>query len=385
MRILFHSWEFGPGTGGIGQYFYQMARGVTKLGHDVIIVTGRECNEPERLKSDFGVVYRLYEKNQLRTPFVSEKVLNLAGKYKVDFIEGADHLGECAGLINRPDRPPILIKYHSCQFLEKISRESVLYFWQVLTIRLAALRIRKQIQAEKVCVENADCVIAPSKRIFQAYREQGAVIPGKSSVIPNILAEVPGLQGGMEATRPTLLFVGRIEVLKGIQYLPRILRSIRQYYPNVVLEIAGSDQYARGLGSLKNWLARKMEDMKDNVCFLGALSSEELDKAYRRCWVLVFPTKWDNFPMAVLEAMAYAKPVVTTLNGGMPEILAGTGAPVAAPDSKEFLESIIQLLGNKPLRRQIGEACRQKVLDNYMPEQVVPQYLEFLESFVCDR
>lgn len=382
MKIVYYSSEFGPGAGGIGQYLYQMACGVSLFGHQTIIITGRGNDEPEISEYDFGTVFRLYDRIQLYSPLVADKILNLADKYQIDCIEGTDHLGECALLLGRPDRPPIVIKYHSCQFLEKIRKASILYNWQLLTIGLAALRIRKQIQAEKKCVENADCVIAPSKKIMQAYFEQGAVIPRKSSVIANMLSQLPVLQGDIEATRPTLLFVGRIEILKGIQYFPEIIRAVRQHYPDVVLEVAGNDQYARGLGSLRKWLERQIEDVKANIHFLGGLSPIELDKAYRRCWLLVFPTKWDNFPMAVLEAMSYAKPVVTTFHGGMPEMLSGTGAPIFDPQSKDFSDSILRLLADKNLRQKIGEACRQRVVDNYLPAQIVPKYLKFLQDSI---
>ena len=385
MKVLFHSWEFGAGSGGIGQYLYQMACGIRQYGHEAIVVTGYEKGQPEVCETEFGWLHRVYGQGELRHPSVADKVLALAERYQVDWIEGADHLGECAPLLARTGRPPVVIKYHSCQYLHKIRQVSALYFWQVLTIGLASWRIRRQIAAERQCVEQADCAIAPSQRIIDAYREQKSCIPSQIAIIPNMLSRLPEVVDTMEAERPTLLFVGRIEVLKGIEYLPGLIKSLRKFYPNVVLEIAGSDQYARGLGSLQAWLAKQFNEMPGNIRFLGRLTPEQLAQAYRRCWLLVFPSKWDNFPMAVLEAMAHGKPIVATPHGGMAEMLAGTEAPIARPESGEFLDCVYQLLAAKARRRQIGDACRHKVSTTYMPDQVVPLYLHFLEKQLCAR
>ena len=380
MRILFHSWEFGPGTGGVGQYLYQMACGVQDAGHDAVVVAGRNGTDPEYMETECGIVYRIYDKDEVRNPRVCNLLLDIAEKHRIDVIEGADHWGECARVIMVPRRPPVVIKYHSCQYLNKIKSSGEIYLWQKFTIALGLFRSRAQVCAERKCIEDADAFIAPSRKIVQALLEQGTRLPVKRLVIPNMLCHIPELYACEEADVPSLLFVGRIEAGKGIQYFPRILKQVIRKYPDAVLEIAGGDQYARGLGSLKKWLKRQMGPLLSNVRFLGPLSPPELDRAYRRCWLLVFPTKWDNFPMAVLEAMSYAKPVVTTPNGGMPEMLEGTGAPIVDPSSSQFGEKIIELLSDTNLRRQIGAACRERVVNHYTPRQIIPQYLNFLQS-----
>jgi len=380
MKILFHSWEFGPGTGGIGQYLYQMARGICEYGHSVVVVAGRNGSSQEYENGKAGIVYRVYDKKEVRSRRIRDLVLSIATKHKVDVIEGTDHWGECAKIIDALDRPPVVIKYHSCQYLNNLRVASEIFFWQKFTIALALLRSWRQVCAEKKCIEQADASIVPSKKIIQALLKQGAKLPARRTLIPNMLSHIPVLSAYEEADVPSLLFVGRIEGLKGIQYLPHILAQVIKKYPDTVLEIAGGDQYARGLGSLKEWLERRMGSFVSNVSFLGPLAPKELDMAYRRCWIFVYPTKWDNFPMAVLEAMSYAKPVVTTPHGGMPEMLEGTGAPIVEPSSSQFGEKIIELLSNTDLRRQIGAACRERVVNYYTPQKVIPKYLEFMES-----
>ena len=380
MKILFHSWEFGPGAGGIGQYLYQMARSICEYGHSVVVVAGRNGSSPKHVEGEAGIVYRVYDRKEVRSRRIGDLVLTIATKHKVDVIEGTDHWGECARIIDALDRPPVVIKYHSCQYLNNLRVASEMFLWQKFTIALALLRSWGQVCAEKKCIQQADASIAPSKKIIQELLKQGAKLPARRTLIPNMLSHIPVLSAYEEADVPSLLFVGRIEGLKGIQYLPYILGQVIKKYPDTVLEIAGGDQYARGLGSLKEWLKRRMGSLVSNVRFLGPLPPKELDMAYRRCWLFVYPTKWDNFPMALLEAMSYARPVVTTPNGGMPEMLEGTDAPVCDPASPEFGEKVIELIGDAALRRKIGLACRERVLTKYMPQQIIPKYIEFMES-----
>ncbi len=382
MKILFYSWEFGPGAGGIGQYLYQMAKGLSSLGHQCIIVTGSE-HAHLLYEGDFvGKVYRIYNKSEVRTQEIAARVLEIAKDNKVDFIEGTDHWGECQRVIYAKDRPPVLIKLHSCQYLRKIEQVSSFYWWQKLLIKMARFRMYSQICAERYCIENADAVIAPSQKIFSEYYNQGTRLPSQRALVPNILYEIPEINVLVDNLRPTILFSGRLEILKGIQYLPGILRDVSREIPNVVLEIAGDDQCARGIGSLKKWLEKQFGPNVSSVKFLGKLSADQMAEAYRRSYLLIFPSKWDNFPMSVLEAMAHGKPVVTTHNGGMQEMLIGTGATIAEPDSVEFYQSIIALLNDANLRREIGDACRNRVINCYTPRQVLPEYLNFIETCI---
>ncbi|MFH0780841.1 MAG: glycosyltransferase family 4 protein [Pseudomonadota bacterium] len=380
MNILYHSWEFGPGAGGIGQYLYQMAKGLSELGHKCIIVTGRDQAVTFSQDEVVGEIYRIYTRSEVGSAKVAANVLELAKKHFVDIIEGTDHWGECQRILRSSNRPKVLIKLHSCQYLKKLEEASMFYWWQKYFIKIAQLRIRSQICAEKYCVENADAIIAPSRKIFIEYKKQGARLPPKSALIPNILHEIPEIESGYVKKNPVMLFVGRLEILKGIEYLPEILGKVVRKVPDVILEIAGDDQYARGIGSLKEWLTKRFGSLITSVRFLGKLNAVQMSDAYRRSSLLVFPSKWDNFPMAVLEAMSYGKPVVTTCNGGMPEMLAGTGGVLADPESEEFSQAIVTLLSNEKLLYDIGNACRRKVVEHYTPNKVMPGYLKFVES-----
>jgi glycosyltransferase involved in cell wall biosynthesis len=358
---------------------YQMAKSLIQYDNKVIIVTGRVSGLTSEEEADGIKIYLCYDSKEIRSKTVAERTLSIANDHHVDVIEGADHIGECARLISMARRPPILIKYHSCQVLNSLTSAEIVYGWQRITVMVALMRIWRQRRAERVCIECPDFAIAPSLAILHAYKKQGTKIPWNCSVIPNTFSPYELPSGARESEHPVLLYAGRVQLQKGIHYLPSILKSILVRHPDTILEIAGSDCYARGLGSLTQWLKGQFGSLLPHVRFLGPLSAQELDKAYTRAWVFIFPTRWDNFPMVILEAMARGKAIVTTPHGGMPEMLAGTGSPIEEPSALAFAEAVCRLLGDCRERERIGHANWQKV-QNYSPEKIIPQYINFLKA-----
>jgi glycosyltransferase involved in cell wall biosynthesis len=380
VKVLFHCSEFPPVGGGVGAYMLNMARALGATGHQAAVVTSRAPGLPELdVSESFGPVYRIYDAAEAGSDRVRDRVLALARELRPDLIEGADHLGDCAGLLRHPRRPPVLVKVHACSAMEVLRRSHVLHRWQRLTIAAALLRHRRQLARERFSIEHADLLCAPSRRVLAELRRQGLSLPAGAEVIPNPMI-APEPSAGGEADRPTVLFVGRIDVGKGIEHLPAMLARLARTLPDVVLELAGPDGYARGLGSLRAWLEARLARGTGQARFLGRLGAPELAAAYRRAWVVVVPSRWDNFPTVLLEAMGHAKPVVASPHGGMPEMVEGTGGVIADPASPEFAEQVGQLLRDGQLRARAGASLREKLVRSYSPEAVVGAYIRFVAS-----
>jgi glycosyltransferase involved in cell wall biosynthesis len=379
MKVLFHGWEFPPQGGGVGAYMRNMADALGESGHTAVVVTGRAERLPEVETASFGRVYRVYDRHEAGSQRVTDLVLSIARQEEVDCIEGADHLGECAPLLRRRDRPPIMIKYHACQVVRPLLRSHVLYPWQRVTMRLALWRQYRQIANERFCMQHADFSCVPTQRLLVEARKQGLRLPDRVAVIPNpfVIGQGPGTAAAV-AQEPTILFAGRIDIGKGIQYLPGILEGVARDLPSVCLEIAGDDSYARGLGSLQAWLTRQFGGLIGKVRFLGRLGRKDMDGALHRAWVVVVPSRWDNFPTVVLEAMAQGKAIVASPHGGMPEMLEGTGCPVADPATPAFTHATRSLLQDRARRLAAGESGRQRLLSAYVPSILVPRYVQFI-------
>lgn len=379
MRVLFHCWEYPPQGSGIGSYVFEMSRALRNAGHSTIIVTSSGDGLANEEETESGFVYRSYDQSEIGSTRVCDLVLTVAHSHNADLIEVPDHLGEGAPILKVKNRPPVLVKMHYNDALQTPRKAQIFYPWQNFTVWIACIRDRERIAREKYSMEHADILVASSKRILDEARVQGIRISGKAGVIPNPISSIHGWTN-KEASVPTILLVGRIDVGKGIQYLRGILAHIAQRYPDVRLEIVGGDSYARWLGSLKDWLVRQLGGFGRNVHFLGQLGPKDIDQAYRRAWVVIVPSRWDTFPTVVLEAMVRGKAIVASPHGGMSEMLAGTDCPVVDPERDEFAMTVLSLLEKEDLRRLAGDSALKKSRVTYSPEKIAAQYISFVNS-----
>jgi glycosyltransferase involved in cell wall biosynthesis len=110
------------------------------------------------------------------------------------------------------------------------------------------------------------------------------------------------------------LYFGRLAVEKGIQDLISALSKIND---NSKLKIAGDGPYKKELEDL----VLKLK-LNDRVEFLGRKEEKELKEIIKSAKAVIIPSIWpENFPFALLEAIAMSKPAIVANSGGMPEII----------------------------------------------------------------
>ena len=127
--------------------------------------------------------------------------------------------------------------------------------------------------------------------------------------------------------RKILLYLGRLHPKKNVANLIRAWKQSLNSHPsareNWVLAIAGWDQvgYERELKTLTSDYG-----LMAGVRFLGPLFGQEKDATYRACDAFILPSLSEGLPMTVLEAWAYAKPVLMTAECNLPEGFAAGAA-----------------------------------------------------------
>ncbi len=382
MKIMFISWAFPPNYTGIGSYTANMAEALTAIGHQVIILTGKVNNLPEREETKVGLVLRCYRYDKIGCPELAKYLATLIHKYDVDLIECSDFLGEAANLLRIKNRPPVLIKSHNCGPI-RIGRESeVHYSWQRWMQWAALVRTWRQFKDEKYSLTHGDLFATPSSRLMLELEKQGFKLPEIRAVIPNPIFLPENQPNNRESKNPTILFVGRLAMGKGIASLPSLMEFLCNKNQSVKLVIAGGDSYARGIGSLQKWLEEKFGKRADCVEFTGHLGRTELQKRFDEAWVVIVPSKWDTFPTVVLESMARGKPVVASPYGGMKEMLDGTLCSIADPASDSFCKEILKLLNDDEFRQMAGRSMFQKALTTYSPKSVANDYMNFVSKFI---
>ncbi len=187
-----------------------------------------------------------------------------------------------------------------------------------------------------------------------------------------------------------VLFVGRIEPLKGVDTLIKAMSCLRvkEFERPAYLAIVGGDpnvppeemsvEMAR-LQSLCHDLC-----MDRMVVFLGKRGQDTLPYYYSAAEVLVMPSHYESFGMVALEAMACGTPVVASQVGGLAFLIQDgvTGFHVPDQDEEALCDRLTRLLGNSSLRSQMGQAAADYAR-KYSWHQIASQVIEVYERLLA--
>ena len=156
-----------------------------------------------------------------------------------------------------------------------------------------------------------------------------------------------------------VLYCGRLSPGKGAESLLRAHESAGCKWPLVIA----------GTGPLKDELEQRFTE---NVRFAGHLGGETLSATLAGAAVVVVPSEWlENCPMSVLEAMAYAKPVVATRVGGIPELVTEgvTGFLFEPGDAEQLRDRLERLMADIALRARMGAAGRRRAEQEFLSRE----------------
>lgn len=225
-------------------------------------------------------------------------------------------------------------------------------------------------------MQRADAVVVISPQEEQLLRADGFRLPRVVLVPPGIDSaefarrrEDPFPARGL-AGKQILLFAGRIARAKGIDLLlaalPKILRSAQD---DIHVAIAGEDFGDRGEFEA---LAVRL-GIERRVTWLGKLSRAELLAAYQHAAVFVFPSRYEAFGIAPLEALAAGCPVVTTNTAALPFVVQHeqTGLLFRPEDPDDLAAKTIQLLQDPALARRLAAAGRERAHREFTWDQSV--------------
>jgi 1,2-diacylglycerol 3-alpha-glucosyltransferase len=205
---------------------------------------------------------------------------------------------------------------------------------------------------------NLDALVVPSGAVLEVLRTYGVSVP--IEIIPTGI-ELDQLAGGDGAAfrarhgiatgRPTLVHVGRVAFEKNIDFLLRVLVSVRHRVPDVLLVIAGEGPARKHLRRLAVRLG-----IEESVLFVGYQERKQaLLDCYRAGDVFVFASHTETQGLVLLEAMALGVPVVAPAIMGTRDIVGpGKGALVSSLDEGEFTSKVVALLTDQALRERLG-------------------------------
>jgi glycosyltransferase involved in cell wall biosynthesis len=216
-------------------------------------------------------------------------------------------------------------------------------------------RVRALRQVRDRALRRVDHLVCPSAYLASLAVRWG--VPGERvTVIPNAAPPLPAVperesareRFGLDA--PTLAFAGRITRQKALEVA---LDAIAQL-DGVSLVVAGDGP---DLGDVKRGASERGLDGR--VRFVGSLGRDDVLALFRAADASLLSSSWENFPHAVVEALAVGTPVVATAVGGVPELVHdGENGLLVPPGDPAALAGAIQRVVSEPgLRERLAEAA----------------------------
>jgi len=186
-----------------------------------------------------------------------------------------------------------------------------------------------------------------------------------------------------------LLFVGRIEPLKGVETLLHAISLVRRQglldcCPHYLAVIGGEpdaspDEMSAEMARLQE-LSNEL-GIGDVVIFLGKQSQDSLPYYYSSADVVIVPSHYESFGMVALEAMACGTPVVASQVGGLAFLVQDgiTGFHVPDGEPSALCEKLSELIRNPGLRERMGKQAADYARE-YAWEKIAPRIIEVYQA-----
>jgi D-inositol-3-phosphate glycosyltransferase len=164
-----------------------------------------------------------------------------------------------------------------------------------------------------------------------------------------------GLNGGK-----VVLYVGRVEPLKGLELLVHTAAQMETCHDVKVLVVGGANDGDEEVGRLQD-LARDLE-VEHVIDFVGRVDQEDLPLYYNAADVCVLPSYYESFGLAALESMACGTPVVATRVGGLSTVVhhGHTGYLKSWRCPEAFANSLEMIISSEGLQDSMGKAARRR-------------------------
>lgn len=179
-------------------------------------------------------------------------------------------------------------------------------------------------------------------------------------ICPNGIADsTRTLHNRRENSKPHILFISNLLVDKGIMTLLDALKEVSEKGHDFVCDIAGAETSEIDNQRLNDEIVRR--GLENHVTYHGPVYGEEKEKLFDTSDIFVFPTANEALPIVCLEAMKHSLPVISTDEGGIPDIVIDgvTGLIRPKQDADAFAKAIVELLTNNELRTNMGAEGRQ--------------------------
>ncbi len=349
MHIAYYSSAL-PDTGapnGVVTYVRIMRDALRLLGHRVTVVT------PTDIERADGTVAKLPVLRGIRRLFTSVEgaALDAARGDGAQIFEIEESFGVAGTLVGRG--VPVVMRLHGPHALLRQYCETADQKHQG----------DKRQAAELSALGKVDAVLSPTQRLLEELFNKFCVNPTFARVIPNPVPKNSKTWDIKSADLDQLLFVGRVDYLKGADVAVRAVEQARKARPSIKLTMIGPGDPIAGA-----------------TC-LGTQTPAQIETLRLQSALALATSRFETFSYAIAEAMALGMPVLASETIGARALIEDG---VSGRVSNSLANAIVELLSNPEELVKLGAAARESVGRKLDPAAVAKETLEFYRE-ICMR
>ena len=395
----------GKDTGGMNVYVRELTRQLGQMGIHVDVFTRSQDDHVPHVLHELGYGNRVvHVPAGPEHPVPKQELVN----YIPQFVEGIKSFACEKG-----------IKYdliHSHYWMSGIAAGSLSDLWGGTPIvhmfhtlgemknRVARSEAEREgeyrIKGEKQVIRRANRIIVATiaeltqlRFLYRANDRKLVVNPPGVDVshFYPIPADEAKMYVGLKPEDRMVLFVGRIEPLKGVDTLIQAMSclQLKEQRP-VHLAIIGGDPAAspEEMSAEMARLQKLCDDLAvgQTVVFLGKRDQDKLPYYYSAAELVVMPSHYESFGMVALEAMACGTPVIASEVGGLAYLVKDgeTGFTIPDGEPEELCEKITWLLNDPQLQQTMSQRAVEYAQD-YAWEKIAAQIVEVYKSLLSEK
>ena len=373
MTVCFVSKEMIPFQyGGIGAGFLVLMKQLRDNADSVIFVTPRPTNHsPEWREIYKGVRVEFIEPSAAATGhealshsrMAACAVRRIAEQVNIDLIVAAEFQAETFWLLFQPavsagKRIPVLIK------LSGPSTEVLAY-----DNRTPTASDRLTCAMEDAVIRHSTFRVSPSHALWNEVADRLGVRDQPCAIVPNryqdAIFNANHIDATTQKTGRRFVYVGRLQKIKGVDILVEAFRRVVERNADCELVLIGRDlpwQELDGHTFIEQCHKTLPPEVLRRIQFLGHKREEEVAAELRSAYAAVFPSRWEGFGIAALEACATGVPIIVPDRTALAEI-AGPGHPWTFPiegGATAVFERIMGTLSDPSMRAHLSRAALER-------------------------
>lgn len=202
------------------------------------------------------------------------------------------------------------------------------------------------------CYRMAHRIVSPSGNSKRDLMETFGIREDMIVVNPNWVSEIP--EGVAAEKQYDAIYVGRVDPEKNIELFVEIMEEAASRIPSFRACIVGG---GKGLRDVERLLGRSR--YRRHVELAGV--QRDVGRFLRTAKVFCLTSRYEGFPIAALEAMAYGLPVITTAYPGAEELVRNGETGYACGSREEYVDRLVALIRNEAERTEMGNRARERV------------------------